>query len=237
MGSKPYATLGELIFLSTATWLLTASAALGTIRDPTLSELVESADLIVVGTTESVRAAAWLVVVVVVVAVLHLALIACAIRCAMKRRWAGLAVSVTALIVLVLAVLPGRSALPHGDRYAKVARVRVEEVVQGACEQTTIAVSYDTGFVCDATEFVAGGKYVLFLRQQGTGYTVSWHDWSQWEVDGDEVQTPRRQSHEPAPVPLTLMRQAVRSRSPDKLVRMSGRPESDGGTNGQPDQE
>ena len=68
MGSKPHATPGKLAVLGAATCLLTVSAAHGSIADPSLSELVESADLIVIGTTESVRASAWFVVAAVVVA-------------------------------------------------------------------------------------------------------------------------------------------------------------------------
>ena len=71
MSGRTYMIPARLVLLSAATWLLFVSSAYGYISDPTLSGLVEGADVIVVGATDSVRTPLRFLVPLVVVAVLH----------------------------------------------------------------------------------------------------------------------------------------------------------------------
>jgi hypothetical protein len=210
-------TPARLVLLGAATWLLVGSSTYGSISDPTLSRLVDSADLIVVGTAEFVRTSSRFLASLIFVLVLHVVLMACAIRYGMKHQWVRMTLSATAFVALLLLSLPVAPFFPTSGRYRMKAIVRVEDVMKGGPYTDVITVMYDTGFVCDSTNLVPRQEYLLFLRQEGTTYTVSWYDWSQWEYDGNAVQTQRREASGMGHIALAVMQQAVQSPDPDKI--------------------
>ena len=166
------------------------------IKTPLMEELVDGADLIVIGKVESVQAtppelwrqigtiALWTAAVPVIAFLLwkkKVAIAAC--------------LAVTCLLLLL------QCDVPFGT-HRKVAHLSVSLTVKGPSSVGNIAIHYDDGFVCDVTHLDVGQEYLLFLRTLSSGYTMSWYDWSVWTIKGGCVQNERRAWHDAAPIPV-----------------------------------
>ena len=188
----------QILLLACPILLSFPSLAQASIRRPKIEELVNSADLVVIGNVTSVRATppelyrqiAMTVVIGVAVVVAGVLI--------WRRRWSALVV-LAALSLLGIALFDA----PF-DTYRKVAFVSVSSTVCGATPAAEIPVYYQNGFVCDVTTFAAGREYLLFLKEVSSGYTLSWYDWGEWTIEDGLVQTERRTWGDAAPpIPLT----------------------------------
>jgi hypothetical protein len=187
----------QTFLLGLSAWLILASVASvanARIKTPQIEEIVASADLIVVGEVDSVRATPpelWRQIIATILLIAAAAVLAFLLW---RRKFAIAA-------CLVVAGLLGVSLfiVPFGT-YRKVAVVSVSSTLKGSPSPSTISVYHDHGFVCDVTHFDVGQEYVLFLRQLSSGYTTSWYDWSVWIIKAGYAQTERRTWHDTPPI-------------------------------------
>jgi hypothetical protein len=189
----------RLLLLGFSVWLVVGSlisVADARIRKPKIEELVDSADVIVVGTVEGVRptsAASWLGLSKVALLIGSGVIVAVLLW---RRK-----VAVAGCVVLACLLVVLQFHIPLGA-YRRVARVSVSRTIKGVPSPGEIAVYYDDGFVCDETCFDVGEEYLLFLKKLSSDYTVSWYDWSVWTVNAGQAQTERRGWHNAAPIPV-----------------------------------
>ncbi len=183
---------------------MSASEAVAAITPPRMEELVDSADLIVIGKVQSVQATSaalrWQIGRAVVVG-------------------AGVAISALLLwrrkvldAVVVLAVFLIGAALWEfpSDAYRKVTHVSVSSTIKGTPPSANIPIYYETGFVCDATRFAAGEECLLFLKNDPAGYAMSWYDYGQWVINDGYSQTVRMTWNQAAPIALAELIAKIR---------------------------
>jgi hypothetical protein len=183
--------------LSCPILFFSASLANARIKSPQIGELVDSADLIVIGKVESVRTTPpELRRQIATVALIGIAASVAAFLL-WRKRWS---IAVALGVISLLGI--GLFGAPFGT-HRKVAYVSVSSTIMGAMPVHKIPVYYDDGFVCDVTRFDAGKEYLLFLKELSSGYALSWYDWSEWTVEDGFVQTERRTwGDNAAPIPL-----------------------------------
>ncbi len=195
-------------------WLILAplaGVADGRIKVPSIAELIDSADVIVIGQVESSRpppAVFWRNVPMGALLIASIALVALLLR---KRSYA-LAACVGVGYLMILMLYP----VPYGT-YRKLARVSVASLIKGTPPPKHISVLYDEqGFVCDRTELQVGRDYVLFLKHAPSGYVPSWYQWSVWAVETGPVQAERRMSHGATSISIGDLLQQIRGLWQDK---------------------
>ena len=132
------------------------------IRTPSLSDLVGSADLIVMGKADSVESTpteslCWALTVALVIGIAAMLALAAWRRESRFCVFAAFAGIVGALLL----------AVPVGT-YRKVALISVQSTISGRLGQQPLLVYYDDGFICDITSFSRGEEYVLFLKRLPT---------------------------------------------------------------------
>jgi hypothetical protein len=174
-----------MMLLACLVFALSASQAVARIKPPSMEELVDSADLIVIGKVQSLKATPP----VIWRQIGRSALVVAGIAISALLLWRKQVVN--ALVVIgIFGIGFAAWDVPH-DAYRKVADVSVSSAIKGAPPAADIPVYYETGFVCDVTQLVAGREYMLFLKDAPGGYTMSWFDYSQWAIKDGCAQTVR----------------------------------------------
>jgi hypothetical protein len=182
-----------------STWLILISFACvanARIKPPRIEELIDSADLIVIGKVESVQATPpemWRQIGITIVLIAVVAILAFLLW---RKRFAIAACLVVICLFLVLIF-----DVPYGT-YRKISQLSVSSTIKGPPTTNDISVYYDDSFVCDVTHFDIGQEYILFLKKLSSGYTMSWYDWSVWTVKSGYAQTERRTWQDAAPIAL-----------------------------------
>jgi len=176
--------------------LLWASSAVARIKPPQFEELVDSADLIVIGRVKSVKATSPAMLRQVARIAVTCGVASVAVFLVRRKRWSD-AVVLVAIGLIGVALID----VPFGT-HRRVARVEVTSSIAGATPAHEIVVYYDDGFVCDVTHFVAGRTNLLFLKEITSGYARSWYDYGQWTVEDGLAQTERRTWTGAAAIPL-----------------------------------
>lgn len=187
----------QVFCLAVSAWLILAfleGVADARISTPGIDELVEGADLIVIGKVQSVRAtpsASWRQIGLLTLLIASAAIL---IVLLWRRR-----VAIAVCLVVACLFMVSQLQVPFGT-YRRLACVSVSSTIKGEPPGRDILVYYDYGFVCDVTRFAAGEDCLLFLKRLPTGYTVSWHDWSLWIIRGEYAETERMTWNDGDPV-------------------------------------
>lgn len=172
------------------------NVAVARITPPHMEELVDSAELIVIGKVQSDQATPPEMWRLVATTILVIAGVMTSAVLLWRRKFAN-----TAVVVFICLI--GIFALDvHYGTYRKVAYLSVSSTIKGTPPHTEIPVYYDNGFVCDITQFAAGKEYLLFLKKLPSGYALSWYDCSEWTLENGLAQTERGTWHDAAPIPL-----------------------------------
>ena len=185
------------ILVGLSAWLIVAflvQTADARIKTPRLEELVDSADLVVIGKIATVRAtppALWRQVGAIVLLIATAAVFAFLFW----KKKVAIAACLVAACLLVIALFD----VPFGT-YRRVAEVSVSSTIKGRLLPGNISIYYDDGLVCDDTHFDVQQEYLLFLKRLPSGYTTSWYDWSVWTINAGFAQTERRTWHNAAPI-------------------------------------
>ncbi len=182
------------------------------IRVPKIDELIDSADVIVVGKVESsrmVQSVIWNYVVTVVSLIFIFGVLAWLIR---KRRFA--IAFFFAIVAFDSYGLLSGVTLPALQR---VAKIKILTTLKGDAIPQDIALFFrETGFICDETKLDASQEYLLFLKTMPGGYAPAWHDWSVWRVKDGFVQNDKRNKEPIALTEMTKLIEAQRNQPQQK---------------------
>lgn len=189
------------------------------ISDPSLSTLVKNSELIVLCRTEyNFYSIANSIIGIIVILVI--------IRNIYQMRFSNFIYNSMMIVVSVSLYFTFQLGIESyqrkfAEKYHNKTNVVIYKIIKGNCANKIIPVAYGADSPCDATNLSPWKTYVLFLNKINSKYTLSWHDWSQWTVNWDKVQTIRRKWRDLPEIPLDKFITAINSDDPSHLIQIN----------------